>query len=151
METRQTGWVLIITILILTLLGTLLSIFATGNEPPPIGVLLITPFILLVVLILFYQLVVEVNNETVKIRFGIGLIRKSWNIEKFESAKAVKNSFLHGWGIRFSGNTTIYNVSGLHAVELSLRNSKRKVRIGTNEPEKLAAHINRIIKNSAKG
>lgn len=42
-------------------------------------------------------------------------------------------------------NTTIYNVNGFQAVELTFKNSKRKVRIGTNEPVKVAETINRII------
>lgn len=41
-----------------------------------------------------------------------------------------------GWGIRYFGEGFLYNVNGLKAIELFLENGK-KLRIGTDEPEKL--------------
>ncbi|KAF0199144.1 MAG: hypothetical protein FD166_769 [Bacteroidetes bacterium] len=57
---------------------------------------------------------------------------------------------LHGWGIHYSLNTTIYNISGFDAIELSFRGKRRRVRIGTNEAEKLAAYINSVIAGKRK-
>ncbi len=93
---------------------------------------------LIIPALLFYQLTIVVDYQKVKIKFGIGLIHKSWQLDKIENAVAVKTNLLQGWGIHYSLNTTIYNVTGLKAIELSFKNSKRKVRIGCSEPEKMA-------------
>ena len=68
-----------------------------------------------------------------------------FELKKIEKASIVKNNIFHGWGIHYMLNTIIYNVNGFQAVELTFKNSKRKVRIGTNEPVKVAETINRII------
>jgi len=100
--------------------------------------------------LLFYQLSVEIDHDYVNIRFGIGLIRKKWLIKNIERAVPVKNNVLHGWGIHFSFNTTIYNVSGMKSVELTFKNSRRKVRIGTPDPEKHADYINQMVLKKRK-
>lgn len=147
METRQTGWVIIIFIVITMILWLVLTLMADIGNREMIFLYLFFP-VLLIPVLLFYQLTVIVDYNEVKIRFGIGLIRKSWKISQFSSAAAVKNSFLRGWGIHYGINTTIYNVSGWKAVECKLKNSKRSIIIGSAEPEKLAAHINRMIEKS---
>jgi hypothetical protein len=45
-----------------------------------------------------------------------------------------------GWGIRWTGDGWLYNVSGLRAVELRTRHGKRYL-IGTDRPEELEAAI----------
>ena len=55
-------------------------------------------------------------------------------------AKAVKNRWYYGWGIRLSPHGWLFNVSGFDAVELEMANGV-KYRIGTDEPDKLLAAI----------
>jgi hypothetical protein len=149
METRQTGWLIIIAMAAAMLLILGLSIRGTMAENGEIFLFLFAP-VMIIPALLFYQLTVIVDYNEVKIRFGIGVIRKTWQLSKIESAAPVKNNILHGWGIHYATNATIYNVSGFKAVELRFRNSGRKVRIGTSEPEKLAEYINRMIEKGAK-
>ncbi len=149
METKQTGWTIIIVFAITLITFILFAVLLTPQGEGGIFLLAFSP-VLLFVMLLFYQLTVKVDRETIKIRFGIGLIRKSWKLSAIESAVPVRNSFFHGWGIHYTLNTAVYNVSGFGAVELSFRNSKRKVRIGTSEPERLAGHINRMLKKEAE-
>ena len=149
METRQTGWLIIITIAITMISWLSTILLADNNSHEMIYLYLFFP-VLFIPVLLFYQLTVIVDFKEVKIRFGIGLIRKSWKIAQFESARAVKNSILRGWGIHYRINTSIYNVSGLKAVKCKLKNSKRSIIIGSAEPEKLAAHINRMIEKSSR-
>jgi hypothetical protein len=52
----------------------------------------------------------------------------------------VKNQWWWGWGIRLIPGGWLYNVSGLDAVELKMKNG-RVYRIGTDEPRKLAEFI----------
>jgi ABC-type polysaccharide/polyol phosphate export permease len=51
------------------------------------------------------------------------------------------NPWYYGWGIHFIPGGVLYNASGLSAIELQLTNG-RVVRIGTDEPEALAANGN---------
>lgn len=149
METRQNGWVIIIAMAAAMLLILGLGIRSPMTENGRIVLLLFVP-IMTIPALLFYHLTVIVDYNEVKIRFGIGIIHKTWKLNKIESAAPVKNNFFHGWGIHFTTNTTIYNVSGFKAVELKFRNSRRNVRIGTSEPEKLAEYINKMIEKNVK-
>ncbi|NTW24790.1 MAG: hypothetical protein HGA37_08830 [Lentimicrobium sp.] len=144
METKQTGWVIII-VMALTLLFFAGFILWPGISEKESFMFFILIPVLIIPALLFYQLKIHIDYSEVKISFGIGLIRKSWELKKIEQVSVVKNNVFHGWGIHYALNTTIYNVSGFNAVELKFKNSKRKVRIGTNEPEKVAAFINQII------
>ena len=103
-------------------------------------------FVMLVACIfLFFSLSVEVNNEVVKCRFGIGPIKKVFDLAEIIDVKTVVNKWYYGWGIRLTPHGWLYNVSGLHAVEITLRSGK-KYRIGTDEPDRLAEAIRNNIK-----
>lgn len=93
-----------------------------------------------VVVALFGALTVEVDDLSVQLRFGIGLIRKSFSLADIASCRAVRNRWWWGWGIRLIPGGWLYNVSGLDAVELAMRNGK-VFRIGTNEPHALKDFI----------
>ena len=98
--------------------------------------------VLVVCIILFPSLTVTGDDDLIKVRFGPGLIRKNFRFEEIESAKPVKNRWWYGWGIRKIGRGWLFNVSGLEAVELSMKNG-RIYRIGTDEPQKLSEFIQR--------
>lgn len=101
--------------------------------------------ILGLILILFYKLDVQVTDQDVTFRFGIGLIRRKIPLNQIIDAKVVKNSVWSGWGIRVGPSFTLYNVSGFNAIELTLKGKKRKVRIGTTVPKKLSQYINQKV------
>lgn len=92
------------------------------------------------VVLLFGSLTVEIAGGHVRIRFGIGLVRKRWPLDGIEACRPVRNTWLYGWGIRKIPGGWLYNVSGLDAVELKLKGGKT-VRIGTDEPQALAAAL----------
>lgn len=144
METKQTGWLIIIVMASSVLMIFGLSILTKISDNEAIFQYILA-LLMIIPAVLFYQLTIVVDYQEVKIRFGIGIIHKSWQLEKIENAVAVKTNLLQGWGIHYSLNTTIYNVTGFKAVELSFKNSKRKVRIGCSEPEKMAEYINRMV------
>lgn len=89
----------------------------------------------LVVLVLFCVLTVEVNAEEV-VSFGPGLIRRRIRIEEIDTCTPVINKWWFGWGLRIIPGGVMFNVSGLRAVHLTLKNGKQ-FRIGTDEPERL--------------
>ena len=59
--------------------------------------------------------------------------------------KKVRNKWYYGWGIRFMGNVTLYNIHGLDAVELTFKNKESIVRIGTKPNSKLDSEIKKRI------
>lgn len=97
-------------------------------------------WILVICVILFANLTVIVNNKFIEIGFGIGLIKKKFIIEDIKSCTIVKNHWWNGWGIRKIRKGWLFNVSGLDAVELVMKNGQ-VYRIGTDDPEELSKSI----------
>jgi hypothetical protein len=95
-----------------------------------------------IVLVLFCSLTVEIDDEEIDVWFGPGLIRRQVRLGSIVRCEPVTNEWWWGWGIRWYGPGTMFNVSGLHAVELELKGGSF-FRIGTDEPEVLSSFINR--------
>jgi hypothetical protein len=126
-------------------IAVMVILMALGRTPdPPVADLVIASVVgvvVVLILLLFSSLTVSVDGETVEAGFGPGLIRKRFPTARIVQAKPVRNSWWYGWGIRLTPHGWLYNVSGLDAVEL-LMGDGRTYRIGTDEPEALAAAIN---------
>src|SRR5205823_5589791 len=123
----QVGWT------ILAAVGlVLLLLFRLPRSPvsPAMTMLLVA------VLVFFGTLTVTVDKEQIEARFGPGLIRFRISVDSIQSCRVVRNPWLAGWGIRWIGSGWLFNVSGLDAVELTLKNA-HVYRIGTDEPEML--------------
>ena len=130
----QRGWV------VLPLLGgiVLLVLLAPGGRLPwfawlPIG-------LALVVAAVFSRLRITVDDDTLSWRFGWGW--PGWKVQLANVAGVApdRSTALEGWGIRLTSRGTLYNVSGLDAVEVTLRSGKR-FRLGTDEPEVLVREL----------
>ena len=107
----------------------------------PRGVLLpVITLVSLFIVTLMGTLGVEVDATHVRIKFGVGLIRKSFRLDEIETCRPVRNRWWWGWGIRLIPGGWLYNVSGLDAVELVMKNGKI-FRIGTDEPRVLSEFI----------
>jgi len=97
--------------------------------------------------ILFGSLTTEIADGELRCRFGIGLIRKRIPLRHVVAVEPVRNRWFWGWGIRYTPQGWLFNVSGLDAVELSLVGGRR-LRIGTDEPDELARAIRGAIEAS---
>ena len=106
----------------------------------------IVALVLLILLLLFASLTILGYETHLEIRFGIGLIRKRFEFKDVQSCKKVKNSPLYGYGIRIIPGGWLYNVSGLDAVELQMKEGK-KYRIGTDVPDELLGFLQQKIKS----
>ena len=106
------------------------------------------PLVVLIVLAmgmgLFATLTVEIDEDALEMVFGPGPIRKRFPVKEVASCRVVKNPWYYGWGIRLTPHGWLYNVSGSFGVELQMK-SGRKYRIGTDQPERLEAAIQRAI------
>ena len=94
----------------------------------------------LICLGVFASLTVEVDDQTLKLQFGLRMFRKVFLLGQVASCRPVENPWYYGWGIHFFGKGWLYNVSGTQAVELELKNGK-KARIGTDDPIGLSQSI----------
>ena len=92
---------------------------------------------------LFGTLTVIVDETSVQVTFGpVGLLRERIAVADVTHARAVRNSPVNGWGMRYIRHGRLWNVWGLDAVELQLRNGTR-FRIGTDEPQALLQALRR--------
>lgn len=92
---------------------------------------------------LFGSLTTSIDGAAVRVRFGpIGLIRRRVLLADITSATAVRNSLWHGFGVRYIWRGRLWNVWGLDAVELQLKDGSR-FRIGTDEPQTLLNALRR--------
>ena len=105
---------------------------------------LISMIIVLIVLGIFSRLTVTVDDQRIKVQFGLKIIRKSFPLKEVEAYRLVKNPWYYGWGIRYTPRGWLYNVSGFSAIELQLTNGKR-YRIGTDDPDNLAEALDKAL------
>ena len=56
--------------------------------------------LVLFIIFSFTTLNVMINKNYLKIKFGYGIFRKKFSLQEITSAKAVKNHWYYGWGIR---------------------------------------------------
>ncbi len=134
-----------------------LALFARAQitaraEPPSVDSgtnFAVTAIMVLILFILasFATLAVSVDEKYLRIKFGWGIFKKSWPLREIVSAKAVKNPWYCGWGIRMTiwSPAWLFNVSGFDAVEVTMKDGK-KFRVGTDEPGKLEQAILQTIK-----
>ncbi len=92
---------------------------------------------------LFGTLTTTVDDESVVVQFGpIGLIRERFALADITAARTARNSPVYGWGMRYISHGRLWNVWGLDAVEMQLKNGTR-FRIGTDEPHELLGALRR--------
>jgi hypothetical protein len=132
----QIGWVTLAACVGIVILFK----FLPAPHAPPQTILAIVTLLALSIIALMGGLTVEVDDALVKLKFGVGIIRKTFGLEEIETCRPVRNKWWWGWGIRLIPGGWLYNVSGLDAVELVLKSGK-VFRIGTDEPRELADFI----------
>jgi len=103
-------------------------------------VLRLVSVVIALIALFFISLTVSVDEQCVKLSFGIGLISRRIPLERIESASPVRNSWWYGLGIRLTPHGWMWNVHGLDAVELTYTGGRR-FRIGTADPQGLSTAI----------
>jgi hypothetical protein len=132
----QIGWVIIVCIGA-AIVGTVAIALYTRESVWVIPLVLV---VLAFALVNFCTLTVRVDDERLRLHFGPGLIRKSFRLSDIMSSSVVTNPWYAGWGIRAGPDGWLFNVSGIRAVEIQMKDSTR-YRIGSDEAERLDAHL----------
>lgn len=130
---RQTGWLVIVALTIPTI-----SVFFLTGRRPLVGIVVAAAFGIL--LLLFHSLTVSVKGDSVRIAFGVGLVRTSIPLASVRGCRKVRSPWYYGWGIHWFPGGVIYNISGFEGVELDLETGRR-FRIGSDEADRLEMAI----------
>lgn len=112
-----------------------------GNEPIDTTNYLVVTITFIIVCTLFYGLTTKVTSDTISISFGIGLIRKTIQLNRIKTVDAVKTPWYYGWGIRIIPNGMLWNISGTDGVELKFNDTTRIIRIGSKNSTLLKSEI----------
>ena len=107
-------------------------------------VLILLAVTFLICILIFYKMTIQINDTHVIFRMGIGLITREYELSQIKSCRPVRNSPFYGIGIRKIPGGWLFNVTGMEAVEISFKNKKQIVRIGTNKSEEISAIISKL-------
>ncbi len=91
--------------------------------------------------LVFGSLTVRFEQRDRVVAFGSGWPRRRVPLDRIARAEATRTRWYEGWGIRLTTRGWLWNVSGLDAVLLTLRDGKRLL-IGTDPPDRLLNAIN---------
>ena len=91
-------------------------------------------------LLTYATLTIDVDDERILARFGIGLIRRAIPVADITRCEIVRTPVWWGWGLHWTPSGWLYNVSGRAAVRLELK-GQRPLMIGSDDTERLKAAI----------
>ncbi len=117
--------------------------------PEASAVALVVVVVAMAISFVFGSMTVEINGGQLNWWFGPSILKKSLAVADIAVAEQVRNNWKWGWGIRYYGNGWLFNVSGLDAVEVTRADGKM-LRLGTDDPEGLAAAIHKATGDRSK-
>jgi hypothetical protein len=82
--------------------------------------------------VLFATLTVEVDAREIRIRFGIGLVRRTVELADVLHCEVIRTRVWWGWGLHWTPSGWLYNVAGREAVRLVLASAKPVI-VGSDE------------------
>jgi hypothetical protein len=142
-EHTQIGYLIIFVLFAATVFVAITGIAAPSDR----GILVtdgIIELILLICAIVFSRLTIKIDEETLLACFGIGLICKRVPLSEIVRCESIRIRWWYGWGIHLTPYGWLYNVSGLDAVAITLRDG-RKFALGTNDPNGFTSAVRRSI------
>lgn len=141
----QFGTLLVIIFIPLIIFFVIILFLPGFDETVEIIILSVLLLVFIICILIFYRLTIYIDDTHISFKLGIGLIKKKYQISDIVNCKPVRNPVWYGIGIRWFPGGILYNVSGLNAIELTFKNKKSKVRIGTDKPDEIAREVNKII------
>ena len=146
---EQVGWWIFLAFIPIIFIVMFFYILNIGKQTMPLLILVLLICVFIITTLLFYKLSIKLNDKYLIISFGIGLFKKKIKISDIKDVKKIKTKWYTGWGIRIVKNGILYNIQGLYAVELTFKDKKSIVQIGTSFNSNLDREIKRQIKSSS--
>lgn len=102
--------------------------------------------VLAIVVILFYKFVISIDDKTIQLSYGIGIISTKIRPENIHGLSKVKVPFYFGLGIRFTPKGVLYNIKNNDAIlmKYSEGGKNKTIMIGSDQCEKLIEAINSL-------
>lgn len=147
-EHFQWNWMLIIGLGV-TVIVLSLKLSDPATPPLPFIASMLIQILIILIPLMFYGLRTIITDDTIRLKYGIGIITVSFKINEVSSVKVVRNPWYYGIGIRVIPGGMLYNAHGFDAVELRFKNKRGKVRIGSGEPEILKFEIDKRMNSHA--
>jgi len=139
-EHAQTGYVLICGLFVGAFAFAFARFFQTS---PQREIFLVVSILFLITIVAFYKLTITIDDEILCASFGVGLVRKKVALAEIAACEPIRIRWWYGWGIHLTPYGWLYNVAGLDAVAITLRDG-RKFALGTDDPDELVAAIRRF-------
>ena len=139
-ENTQTGYVLICGLFVGAFAFAFARFFQTS---PQREIFLVVSILFLITIVAFCKLTITIDDEILCASFGVGLVRKKVALAEIAACEPIRIRWWYGWGIHLTPYGWLYNVSGLEAVAITLRDG-RKFALGTDDPEGLVTAIRRF-------
>lgn len=139
----QPGTAILAACAAVAIVGAALAWRISGQPAPLIAMLIVLAGTCAV----FHALTVEIEGGELRWYFGPGLWTYRLSLDEIHSVTVARNRWWNGFGIRKAPGFTLYNVSGLDAVELKLKSGEIR-RIGTDDPKGLAAALDAAMRAS---
>jgi hypothetical protein len=113
------------------------------QRPPQREIFLVISILFLITIVVFYKLTITIDDEILCACFGVGLVRKKAALAEIAACEPIRIRWWYGWGIHLTPYGWLYNVGGLDAVAITLRDG-RKFALGTDNPDELVEAIRRF-------
>ncbi len=142
---KQLGFVTIsaFAIAFLIVIDLLVLAIMFWKDGTPLWVILLLALAALLMIVcgfLFSSLTITVSKGRLEWYFGPGFLKKCLPVDEISTIMVTRSKWWQGWGVRRIRGGRLYSVSGLRALELQLSDGQH-IRLGSDEPEKLAAAL----------
>ena len=136
----QRGWLHWLLVALAALFAC--SAIAVREEGPAPWLLAAVTAVMAVLAFCFAHLNVRDTGSELEIGFGpLRVFRRRVRYAEIATAEPGRSALIDGWGIHWTpGRGWTWNIRGFGCAELTLRDG-RTLRIGTDEPDKLAAFV----------
>lgn len=132
---KQYFHILILSLFILILAIVLLDIFNIGSKPIPTFFSILISSILFFTILLFYKMELIICKNYVKVKFGIGVIKRVIKNKDILKIEEMSIPWYYGMGVRLIKNGCVYNTKPGNG--LALITNKKKYVIVSNFHSKL--------------
>ncbi|GAB2887614.1 hypothetical protein GCM10027046_14900 [Uliginosibacterium flavum] len=119
-------------LLTLIFIPVLVCALAAWSHPQYRVTLWVISTMLTIGALLFSSLSIEVSADTLRWRFGPGIVRKQVDLKDIASVEMTRTTWLEGWGIHYTKRGWLYNVSGRNAVLVTQKDGTRFM-LGSND------------------
>jgi hypothetical protein len=98
---------------------------------------------------LWSSLTVRIDSEALHVWFVPGWPKTAVKLTDIAALEVTRTTFWNGWGLHRTRRGWLYNVAGYDAVVVT-RKDGRSVLVGTDEPRRLKAALERALAGSGK-